>query len=208
MSFAIVTPWFNHLELWPDYAKVAQDAKPDELLIVDNASIPSLEFAEIQLSTNRGFCGGCNEGLRAATTDIVVFLNNDVSLVRRGWIKNLLSEISPGVLAGARLRYDAHAHVDGVVMPYLDGWCFGGMREDLMRIGGFDEQLEEPGYFSDNLLCLEARVAGMSLVEAGVGLMHKSGATSQPANNPQVRAATNANQQRYLTRAREVLALR
>ena len=61
------------------------------------------------------------------------------------------------------LRYDNHAKVDDQSLPYLDGWCLAGMREDLLELGGFDESLEEPAYYSDNLLCLEARAHGMTL---------------------------------------------
>ena len=62
-------------------------------------------------------------------------------------------------LAGP-LRFGRHADVDGEQFPYIDGWCLAGMREDLLRLGGFDEGLDEPAYYSDNLLCLEARAAG------------------------------------------------
>ena len=103
------------------------------------------------------------------------------------------------------LRYDAHADVDGQSLPYLDGWCLAGMRQDLLSLGGFDETLEEPAYYSDNLLCLEARAAGMTLREVPIGLHHKFNATAGPATTPQVRQATEANRARYVARARELL---
>lgn len=176
----------------------------DENIIVDNGSDPPLEFATISLGTNLGFSGGSNAGLRYASADAVLFLNNDVVFKWRGWLARIRDALEPRVLIGG-LRFDRHADVDGEKFPYLDGWCLAGMREDLLALGGFDETLEEPAYYSDNLLCLEARAAGMTLREVGIGLSHLESYTSKPATNPSVQAATAANRARYVTRARELM---
>jgi len=202
MTITVVTPWYEHRELWSDYEKVIADGKPDEVLIVDNGSSPPLDFATMRLATNEGFCGGSNAGLKAAHTDAVLFLNNDVKLTRPGWLQTLTGALQPGVLTGARLRSDHHTSVDGQPVPYLDGWCLAGMRQDLIELGGFDETLDEPAYFSDNLICLEARAAGMTLREVRVGLSHFVGATAKQDPKPHV---LEANHQRYLARARELL---
>ena len=134
----------------------------------------------------------------------MLFLNNDIVLGRRGWLGEIRRWLEPGVLVG-QLRNGAHTFVDGNEFEYLDGWCLAGMREDLLAIGGFDETLMEPAYFSDNLLCLEARAAGMTLRDVRVGLRHKENSTAGPAWDARVRAATQANKVRYETRARELL---
>lgn len=208
MTVAVVTPWLDNEHLWHDYSAVIDDARPDELLIIDNGSDPPLGFATMRLDANRGFCGGSNRGLYVATSDVVVFLNNDVALGENGcgWLDRILDVVEPGVFAGARLRSDFHCFVDGIVMPYLDGWCIGAMRDDLLELGGFDETLEEPAYYSDNLLCLEARAAGFTLREVATGLIHKEGQTIKPDMNPDARPAGLANRQRYEQRAREVLS--
>ncbi len=202
---AIVTPWYNHLELWPDYREVIDAAEAEEVWIVDNGSSPPLDFSTMRLERNEGFCGGSNAGLHAATTEAVVFLNNDVSLTSREWLEELLDGLEPGVLAGARFRSGAHTIVDGKVLPYLEGWCLAGMRDDLLELGGFDTTLTEPGYFSDNLLCLEARAAGMRLREVEVGLRHKQNASVDDVKT--ARAVTEANHAVYVARARELMAV-
>jgi GT2 family glycosyltransferase len=202
VTFAICTPWYEHRDLWSTYREVLADAKPDEAWIVDNGSTPPLDFSTLRLEDNRGFCGGSNAGLHAATTDIVVFLNNDVKLAKPGWADALQEAVEPGVLAGARLRKDRHAHVDKREMPYLDGWCIAGMRDDLLELGGFDETLYEPAYFSDNLLCLHALAAGMTLKEVPVGLDHRPGTTAVAFP---IRTAFDANRELYVTRARELM---
>jgi GT2 family glycosyltransferase len=135
----------------------------------------------------------------------VLFLNNDVRLGRRGWLDEIRAALEPGELAG-HLRYDRHADVDGVAMPYLDGWCLAGMTSDLRALGGFSTELEEPAYYSDNLLSLEARARGMALRDVSVGLEHKESTTSQPSRNPRVGEITLANRELYISRARAVLA--
>ena len=59
------------------------------------------------------------------------------------------------------------------------------------RSAGSTPRLEEPAYYSDNLLCLEARHLGFTLREAKVGLIHMVGATADP-HDPAVEAASRA----------------
>lgn len=208
MSVAVVTPWHNHPELAADYMAALAwgiDDGTDELLVVDNGSDPPLEFAAIRNDDNLGFCAASNKGLHAAAADVVVFLNNDIRATAPGWLFHLAAAVDPGVLAGAQLRCDAHANVDGCVMPYLDGWCLAGMRDDLLELGGWDESLAEPAYYSDNLLCLRARAAGMTLRKArGVTLEHICGATSD--GDPEARARASAeNRAKYVAEVRATL---
>ena len=133
----------------------------------------------------------------------MLFLNNDVELLRQGWLEEIRAALEPGVLVGP-LRNGAHTGVDGTPYPYLDGWCLAGMTHDLRDLGGFDESLAEPAYFSDNLLCLEARARGMTLRDLRPGLRHLENVTAGRAVEPQVRAATSENHARYVARVREL----
>jgi GT2 family glycosyltransferase len=206
MTVAVVTPWLNHPELTHDYrVALAQGPSPDETIIVDNASNPPVAQATIRNEENLGFAGASNQGLRVATADVVVFLNNDIRATELGWLEKLVDATEPGVLTGAKLRYDSHADVDGQPLPYLDGWCLAGMRSDLLALGGFDETLEEPAYYSDNLLCLRARLAGMTLREVPVGLVHKLNVTAGPGTDPTVARAYSANMVRYQAEVRNAL---
>jgi len=205
-SIAIVTPWQDHLELADAYfeAVLPEMEDGDENIIVDNGSDPLLLFATVFPRRNAGFAGGCNMGLTAAHADAVLFLNNDVELERRGWLEEIRQALEPGVLVGP-LRGGTHSDVDGQPFPYIDGWCLAGMRTDLLRLGGFDLALQEPAYYSDNLLCLEARAAGMTLREVRPGLRHLENRTAGRFDTPAVQAASAANRERYLSRARQLL---
>ena len=175
--------------------------QPDETA----AAKPPLEFAEERFENNEGFTRASNHGLRLATSDIVLFLNNDIYATEEGWLETICDETEPGVLTGAKIRRDAHGAVDGQALPYLDGWCLAGMRDDLLALSGFDEGFEEPAYYSDNDLCLRARAAGMTLREVRVGLVHKLNATagSEPAN----REVSVRNYLRFARRARKLMAV-
>lgn len=176
------------------------------MLVIDNGNAPEIPGAKVlSPAYNLGFAKASNLGLDNATCDAVLMLNNDVAPLRQGWLDAFRDALEPGVLVG-RLRFDRHADVDGNQLPYLDGWCLAGMRDDLLALGGFDESLEEPAYYSDNLLCLEARAKGLTLREVTVGLHHKESATSRPSVNPEVRRVTLANQDRYVARARELVS--
>jgi GT2 family glycosyltransferase len=206
VTVAVVTAWLDHVELGTDYFHALQcGPRPDETLIVDNGSDPPLEFAEIRNEFNEGFARASNQGLQAATSDVIVMLNNDVVAREAGWLEALCDATEPGVLTGARIRRDAHGAVDGHALPYLDGWCLAGMRDDLLALGGFDEGFEEPAYYCDNDLCLRARLAGMTLREVRVGLVHKLNATA--GSSPEVRAVKERNYRRFAERARELLAV-
>jgi GT2 family glycosyltransferase len=178
MTVAVVTAWQNHLELAPAYFEAVELAAPDQLVIVDDGSQPELEFASLRLDEPLGFCGANNAGLAAVETEMVVMVNNDVLLLRAGWLAEIVALLEPGVIV-APLRFDAHGSVDGVPYPYADGWCLGAMTADLRSLGGWDAEYDVagPAYFSDNALSFRARMAGMRLRELRPGLQHLGGQT-------------------------------
>jgi GT2 family glycosyltransferase len=204
VTITVVTPWHGHREFERDYWAAMRLADV-EVLVIDNGSDPPLPNGW-RLPFNSGFSHACNAGLALARTDAVLFLNNDVAATESGWDAPVKDALEPGVLVGANLRYDRHGSVDGRSLPYLDGWCMAGMREDLLEIGGFDESFEEPSYYSDNDLCLRARAIGMALRQVHVGLRHKLNGTARREDPVTVRA-TLVNRERYMVRARELLEL-
>jgi GT2 family glycosyltransferase len=194
-SISVVTPWHNHPELAPEYKHATSVLRTtDELIVVDNGSTPPLGGA-IRLEENMGFSPACNRGLFAAKSEAVLFLNNDIWATDSEWLEKIRGELEPGVLVGAKLRFDQHGNVNGESLPYLDGWCLAGMRDNLLELGGFDETYEEPAYYSDNDLCFRARLQGMSLREVRCGIHHKGGKTSEA--NGHLLPSTVANRAKY-----------
>jgi GT2 family glycosyltransferase len=205
ISITVVTPWWNHRELEREYWKAIR-SEDCEVIVVDNGSQPPLPNAW-RLDKNSGFSHASNVGLELVRTDAVLFLNNDVFASRPGWLEDIRRWLEPGVLVGPVIRYDTHGAVDGEPMPYLDGWCLAGMRDDLLEIGGFDEEYEEPSYFSDNDLSFRARLAGMRLLEAfpTPGICHLASQTSGGFQGPGVQEVFDRNKTRFQEFVRETL---
>jgi len=203
-TLSIVTLWWNHLDLLPDYEKVVDASCANEVIIIDNGSEPSFEcdaFKVIRNTTNRGFSRACNQGLRAATSDVVLFLNNDIKpTTERNWGEELLDKIGQGILVGAQMRSDAHTAVDGILMPYLDGWCLAGMKDDLLELGGWDESYLEPSYYGDNDLCLRATEKGFGLMRIDLPIHHIGNTTSKIFDLSKV---TPANYAKFAASVRE-----
>ncbi len=175
MSLAIVTPWRDHLELAADYFQAVETGKPDQLIIVDDGSLEPLGFAALRIE-QKGFCGASNAGLELVETDQVLFLNNDVKMLRPDWLDQIRGAIQQGVLVGPLVFNN---NLGKVEHPYIDGWCLGMTTDDARSLGGWDETYDEagPAYFSDNALALLARSEGFTLRDLSPGLGHKAGQT-------------------------------
>lgn len=216
---AVVTAWWNGHDLLDGYVAAMNASSVDLVVAVDNGSDPKLRhqpgwsghrwpLLHIPCDRNYGFSYPNNVGFRAARSwgaDAVVFLNNDV--VRDGpgdWLAGIRAALRRRQLVGAQLRADAHTRVDGLLRPYLDGWCLAGMVADLSRLGAlgpWDEGFAEPAYFGDNDLCARAVAAGLELHQATVGLRHLGNMTSRRLD---VAAVSARNRERFIDRVREL----
>ncbi len=207
-SIAVVTPFWNTPELAPAYWRaLSVAAEDDRSVIIDNGSdIPTyFEDAVIVNETNVGFSPACNQGLRWAAdneVDAVLFLNSDVVMQSTSWLEEIRKALRPGRLVGSDLKTEWYTRVDGKIHPYLDGWCLAGMTADLLDLGGWDEDFEEPSYSGDVDLCFRAKLAGMKLVTAPVGLRHLSNHTSRQLD---VRGVSERNFARFAAKVRNAL---
>jgi GT2 family glycosyltransferase len=170
-----------------------------ELIVVDNASsdgtVEELErlsgsisnFKVILNDHNAGFGPGNNQGLAAATGEILVLLNND-TVVPRGWLTRLarhLDDASIGLIGPATNRscneaqmnipYQTYGEFQAVArsqgeryererlpirMPMM--FCVAFRRDSYERIGPLDERYEV-GMFEDEDYALRAKAAGLQV---------------------------------------------
>ncbi len=199
MKASVVIPVWNGRPYLSDCldALLAQEGLEIEVIVVDNASRDgSGDFVAqryplvrlIRSPSNRGFAGGCNLGLRKATGDVVVLLNQD-TVVRPGWLQALAAALQrPEVgIAGCKLLYPdgrtiqhgggwiewplglAHHYGRGEPdqgqwdepreVEYVTGAAMAFRREVLERVGWLDEGFW-PGYFEDADFCFRAREKG------------------------------------------------
>lgn len=99
-----------------------------EVMVVDNNSTDAgpttvaAEFPQVKLlllSSNRGYAGGINAGLKCASSQYIIALNMDV-IVTPGWLESLLEVL------------DAHPEV-GAVTPLI---LLEGARDAINTMGG------------------------------------------------------------------------
>jgi GT2 family glycosyltransferase len=137
---------------------------------------------------NAGFGPGNNQGLREATGDILVLLNND-TMVPRGWLTRLARHLENpeiGLIGPASNRtcneaqldipYQTYAEYQAVArslrerhegelrpirMPMM--FCTAFRRDVYERIGPLDERFET-GMFEDEDYALRAKAAGFKVV--------------------------------------------
>lgn len=184
-TISIVTPWLNAPELVAEYSKAMQHA--DQLIIVDNGSSKETQEELVTMLTlhpnglylrndeNRGYSAANNQGLAAVTSDVVMFVNSDV-VGDPHWIDRLRYFLHPGALFGASLQM---RHVDGIGAPYLEGWCIGGYKDEIVAFGCWNET-DFPGlYYEDNDFCWRAIRHGLSLTHVRLPLQHLNNYTSQ-----------------------------
>ncbi len=187
---------------------------PDfEVLIVDNASSdetrPTLERVvrnEIVIlnAANRGFAGGCNDGIRRARGRVCVMLNFDTE-VDRLWLCELIKPFHGDprlAITGSKMLFPGREllqHAGGVIhgngmaehigyreaddgrfdapckVDYVTGAGMAIRREVLDLTGGFDEDFH-PAYCEEMDLCYRARLMsyGVRYIPTSVMVHHES----------------------------------
>ncbi|MEM4724494.1 MAG: glycosyltransferase family 2 protein [Candidatus Hadarchaeum sp.] len=181
-------------------AVFAQDYPDFEVIVVDNGSTDgSADFVAerfpqarlIRNERNLGYAAGNNVGLRAATGDVLVLLNQDTE-VRPGWLRALveaLDDPTVGIVgckllypdgtiqhAGARLadvrgspEHIGHHEPDQGQydqprdVEFVTGAALGLTRLTLDRVGYLDEGFA-PAYYEDVDWCYRAREVGLRTV--------------------------------------------
>jgi len=184
-----------------------------EIIVVDNAStdgsqeIVEKEYPDVVLIRNRenmGFCGGNNIGIRKATGDLIILLNND-TIVDRNWIIEILKEAKdPKVgIIGCKLLYSpgkiiqscgwkekflgywediragqALKEVTGVggrEVDYVCGAALAIKREVVEKIGLLDPHFY--AYVEDVDWCYRAKRAGYKVVTSNAIVYHYGSAS-------------------------------
>lgn len=172
-----------------------------EVVAVDNGSsdgtpdhLVSLAAREPRLrcvlnDVNRGFAGGMNDGIRAASGDILVLLNDD-TLVTDGWLDGLAAALrgdpsiglagpvtnasgneqrihttgrTPREIVDEGLAWAAKSRGDRFRTERLGFFCVATTRDVVERVGLLDEEYGR-GFYEDDDYCVRATRAGHSLV--------------------------------------------
>lgn len=199
MTLSIVTPWRDAPELMDDYESATAGA---HLVIVDHLSNADNAGRLRDLCRRAGgfylrddgpwdFARLNNRGLRRATGDVVLFMNNDIRAARP-WLAQAERDcLSAAVLCGPSVKM---RQVGTRSLLYLEGWCIGARRSVWDALKGWDESYTG-GYWEDNDLCYRATLAGYGMRRCTWPLTHKDNYTSKQTAGAY--AHSEANQARF-----------
>ena len=181
-------------------ALMAQTDVTFEVIAVDDESSDdsvkyiSTHFPQVRLlrtGTNSGFSKACNVGLRHATGETLVLLNQDTQ-VKSGWLAALINIVAQDEeigIAGSKAHYadGTIQHVGGEISELGYGGHIGAYEQDsgqfdeqidvdyvtgasmaisqkvYQEVGGFDENFDR-AYYEDVDLCYRVRDAGYRVV--------------------------------------------
>jgi GT2 family glycosyltransferase len=207
-GLTVVTPWLEHPEFIPDDEHAVTGA---QVILIDNGSTPGVHTQLYALAsrlggvlvtnpTNRWFAAAINQGLDLARTEAVVILNNDIATDADDLVARMLADIlaEPDSLHGPS---QLTRSVDGIGLPYLEGWCIGAHADVWQELGGLDEVGFPLPYWEDNDLCLRAVLAGYWLHQTTWPIRHLTNGTARGLRGS-VDGAT-ANQRLFERRARD-----
>ncbi|RXZ80764.1 glycosyltransferase [Paenibacillaceae bacterium] len=169
---------------------------PYEIIVTDNGSTDETvgwlqeqdDIRTLFNQENLGFAKGCNQGLKIADGDYILFLNND-TIVTTGWLEAMLRtlESDPKIgmvgpvtnyVSGRQLIQVNYTEIDQLEqfaaqhaaayrgMSYeserLVGFCLCVKRSVIEEVNGFDERFGL-GNYEDDDLCLRIRRRGYTL---------------------------------------------
>lgn len=178
---SIIIPTFNHLEdcLKPCLRSIINttDLSNTEVIVVANGCtdgtreyVESLgePFRLIWIDKQVGFIKATNEGIRAATGDYIVFLNNDTEVIGRNWLDILKKPfLDPSVGITGPYK-DWRFYWDNDVLrfreEYLVFYCAMTRRSVIDKIGLLDEDFGM-GYEEDIDYCIRAKKAGYKIIQ-------------------------------------------
>ncbi|MFH0921106.1 MAG: glycosyltransferase [Fibrobacterota bacterium] len=215
---------------------------PFELILVDNGSTdgtPEWLLSEekaghiqkvILNGKNLGVAAGWNIGMRVATGDYLLILNNDV-LAADSWLRNLLrcAESRPDIgMAGpmsnsisglqleSRVPYTSVPEFHDFAREYMEknagnwwelfriaGFCLLFKREVYEKVGDFDERFGK-GNFEDDDYCIRVRRAGYRILVAGDSFLHHFGGVSFAQGSVDWFEQMRKNQQLFVEKWAEI----
>lgn len=207
--------------------------RPDsyELIVVDNASTDGTvhwleqqtDIIKIYNKENLGFPAGCNQGMRIATGDNILLLNNDV-IVTENWLDNLIACLySANDIGAVGPITNRCAYYQTVPVSYstldemqqfaaqfnksnpelweerlkLIGYAFLLKREVYEQVGELDE-IFSPGNFEDDDYSFRIRQVGYKLMLCKDTFIHHFGSASFKEKPVEYRNLLKENEKKFI----------
>ena len=151
---SIIIPHYNGKKILFRCIKSIKESSKilHEIIVVDNASSDDSisyikqEFPDVKIvksSINLGYAGGCNLGAKKASSEYLIFLNND-TIVENGWDQKLIlgfddtniSSVQPKIKNLSKKNHFDYAgasggFIDVFCYPFCRGRIFNTVEKDL-----------------------------------------------------------------------------
>lgn len=129
-----------------------QYGRPDEVIVVDDGSPLTNNFYGVDkiitLDQNSGYTVAVNAGLEAATGDIIIIGNSDLTF-QPGWLEGILLPLQEGCDVSSIVTSDqGYMTADKTTIGDRFGSLWAMKRAVYEDLGGLDESLGR-GYFTD-----------------------------------------------------------
>lgn len=203
---SIIIPVFNAHELTKNcLASIQANTNYHETILVDNGSTPAYRQEDINQKvtivrneSNLGFPVAINQGIRAATGDVIIIQNND-TICTQGWASKLLAHLDTYSIVGPLTNYCAG--IQQVTIPvyqdekelniqaaelanthagesqeanWIIGFCMAFRKSLWEEVGGFDESMW-PCCGEEVDFCMKAKLAGHKIGIAQDTYIHHFG---------------------------------
>lgn len=202
-----------------------------EIIVVDNHSKDgTAEWLKQQEGLrcvfnkeNMGFPKGCNQGMKIATGDNIMLLNNDV-VVSHNWLDNLIKCLySDEAIGAVGPVTNSCSNFQAINVPYKDingmhrfaklynistpsqweerlrliAFCLLVKKEVVQQLGLLDERFS-PGNYEDDDYCFRMRQAGFRIMLCKDTFIHHFGSVSFGHNNHSVGSVLYQNRAAFL----------
>ncbi len=201
MKLSIVIPNYNGAKLLrKNLPKIIEAAKNAEIIVVDDASSDNSrsivrEFSDkiilIKKDVNQGFARACNDGVKRATGEIVVLLNNDVtpeknflSFLKTHFKDPLVFSVGSAEITGETTRGKAVGEFKRGFLVHSEAknskpgftlWSFGASaaydKKKWNQLGGMDSMFR-PAYWEDIDICWRAWKKGWKVMFEPMSRVH------------------------------------
>lgn len=189
-KLSIVIPVFNKWNFTKSCINDLMQLPEDiEIIIIDNASSDETNqnlveldrsrqmrnFVHVRNEENVFHSKACNQGYALATSDNVLFMNNDIRVRSNHstWTQNIIDACKDNEIAGPTMGLldkglnfvkEANQVLEG--NSYIGGWCLAANKKTLSKLDFGTNQIwseRYPMYFNDADLSFRARKLGIKL---------------------------------------------